>query len=106
MLHILHIFANIFRGMLQAFVQNVASVSDVCCSKCIIWMLHMFHTHVASVLSECCICFTHMLRVLYMDVAYVSQICVATICFKCFICVRRMLHLSVSCCKFFIGHGK
>jgi hypothetical protein len=35
----------------------------------------MFHTHVASVLSGCCICFTHMLQVFNLDVAYVSHIC-------------------------------
>jgi hypothetical protein len=28
------------RGMLQEFVENVSSVSDVCC-KCFIWMLRM-----------------------------------------------------------------
>ena len=35
----------------------------------------MFHTHLASVLSGCCICFTHMLQVFYLDVAHVSHIC-------------------------------
>jgi hypothetical protein len=35
----------------------------------------MFHTHVASVLSGSCICFTHMLQVFNLDVAYVSHIC-------------------------------
>jgi hypothetical protein len=35
----------------------------------------MFRTYVASVLSVCCICFTHMLHVFYLDVAYVSHIC-------------------------------
>ena len=29
--------------MLQAYVINVASVSDVCCSKC--FMLQVFHEH-------------------------------------------------------------
>ena len=42
------------------------------CVKCFIWMLHMFHTHVASV------------------------------CSKYFICFKRMLHSSVSCCKYFV----
>ena len=54
---------------------------------------------VASVLSGCCICFTHMLQ-LYV---------------KCFVCFRLMLHSSVLFCKCFVfqryiqreslGHG-
>jgi hypothetical protein len=47
----------------------------LCCNKCFISMLYLFHTHVASVLSGCCICFIHMLHVFYLDVAYVSYIC-------------------------------
>jgi hypothetical protein len=42
---------------------------------------------VASGLSRCCICFTTH---------------VASICFKCFMCFRHMLHSSVSCCKCFM----
>jgi hypothetical protein len=61
-------------------------------------MLHMFHIHVASVLSRCYICFKHMLQVFYLNVVYV-----ATICFKCFIFVRRTLHPSSLCCKCFTG---
>ena len=46
---------NIFRRMLQqVFYLDVAYVSHICC-KCFIRMLHMFHTHAASVLSRCCI---------------------------------------------------
>jgi hypothetical protein len=63
----------------------------------------MFHIYVASVLSGCCICFTHMLHVFYLDVAYVLPY-VATICFKCFIYVRRKLHLSVSRVPISDGH--
>jgi hypothetical protein len=98
----LHIFSSVLRGMLQVFIQNISSVSEIYCSKCFIWMLHMFHTYVASVLSECCIYFTHMLRVFYLDVAYVSHIC-CNIMFQMFICVRRILHLSVSCVQVFHG---
>ena len=69
-----------FTPTLQEYVQNVSTVSVLCCNKCFhvaickyfIWMLHMFHTHVAIV------------------------------CSKCFICFRRMLHSSVSCCKCFV----
>ena len=45
----------------KCIVPNVSAVSDVCCCKCFIWMLHMFHTYIASVLFRCCVCFTHML---------------------------------------------
>ena len=66
--------------MLQGYVRNVLAVSFLCCNKCFhvasckcfIWMLHMFHTHVVS------------------------------ICFKCFICFKRMFRSSVSCCKCFV----
>ena len=38
------------------FQKNVASVSCGCCKVDLnVAMLHIFHTHVASVLSECCI---------------------------------------------------
>ena len=37
-------------------------------------MFQLFQTYVvASVLSGCCICFTHMLQVFHLDVAYVFQ---------------------------------
>ena len=73
-------------SLLQMFQRHVASISEACCKRLFkmfhlfqtmlqeffIWMLHMFHTHVVSV------------------------------CFKCFIFLRRMLHSSVSCCKCFV----
>ena len=68
------IFCKCFRGMLQAFVQNILSVLDIYCSKCFIWMLHMFHTHVASVLSGCCICFEHMLQLCVSNVSPLSDV--------------------------------
>jgi hypothetical protein len=82
---------NSYTPMLQAFVQNISSISQM---------------HVASVLSRCCICFhtdvakrliemflihfRHMLQVFYLDVTYVSHKC-CTHLFKCFICFRFML---------------
>jgi hypothetical protein len=102
MLHILQVF---FRVMLETFVQNISSVLDVSCNKCFILMLHMFPTYVASVLSGCCICFTHILQVFYLDVAYVSHMCCNTI-FKCFICVRRMLHPVFYVASVLRGHGE
>ena len=101
------------RIFLQVFQRYVASV----CSKCFI----CFQMYVAaSVLSGCYIYFTHMLQVFYLDVAYVSHtFCkcsistlhmfhtyIIKVCFRCFVCVRRMLHPNVSCCKCFSGHGE
>ena len=91
----LHIFASVFRGMLQAFVQNISSVSYVCYS---------------SVLFGCCICFTHMLQVFYLDVAYVSHtFCkcsistlhmfhtyIIKVCFRCFRGMLQLLHMDVT----------
>ena len=79
--HMLHSFLSgcciyVFRHMLQQYVPNVLAVSILCCSISVfscynyfIWMLHIFHTHVASV------------------------------CPKCFICFKCMLDSSVFCCK-------
>ena len=87
-----------FRGMLQAFVQNVLSVSDVCCkyflsecytcfTHCCKSMLEMFQLfwsyvaisvfmlQVASVLSSYCICFTHMLQVYVPNISYALGVC-------------------------------
>jgi hypothetical protein len=57
--------AYVFTHMLQQYVLNVS----VLCCNFFIWMLHMFHTHVARVYP------------------------------KCFIYFKCMLHSSVSCCK-------
>jgi hypothetical protein len=66
--------------MLQVFHLDVAKVNrdvayvaiaiHVCC-KCLFQMFHLFFRHKLQVyLSGCCICFTHMLQVFHMDVAY------------------------------------
>ena len=72
--------SDVFRGMLQVFQMDVAKIDQdvayvamvvhLCCKgllpmfhlcfwgvcyKCVIWMLHMFYTYVASVLSRCCV---------------------------------------------------
>jgi hypothetical protein len=80
-----------YRNMLQKFVQNVSSVSDICC-KCfdldvayvshiccngMFQMFHMFRSsvaasifmlQVASILSGCCICFHTYVQVYVPDV--------------------------------------
>ena len=43
--------------MLQASVFNVSSIFQTYVASVFIWMLHMFHTYVVSVLSGCCVCF-------------------------------------------------
>jgi hypothetical protein len=81
-----------FIGMLQVFHMDVAKVDGgccICCNRC----THMLQTSVPNVssvfftrmlqvcLSGCCICFTYMLQVFYLDVAHVCN------GFKCFSCI-------------------
>jgi hypothetical protein len=96
-----------FRGMLQAFVQNILSISDVCYKR---------------FLSGCCICFTYKLQEYVRNVSAILVLCcnkcfhvasckcfiwilpmfhshVEIVYFKCFIYFRRMLHSRVLCCK-------
>ena len=96
-----------FRGMLKAFVQNVSSVSDVCCrrfrSRCCTYFTHMFQEYVPNIsivsvlcCNKCfhvasCKCFIQMLHMFHTHVAIV--------CFKCFIYFRCMLHPYVLCSK-------
>ena len=73
--------------MLHAFVLNVSSIfSDVCLQVC---------------LSECCIYFTHILHVFYLDVAYILQwlfqVFLCVFC-KCFRRMFQVFHLSSEAC--------
>jgi hypothetical protein len=78
-------------------VAYVPMVVHVCC-KCLFPIFHLFLTCMLQVcLSGCCTCFTHMLQVFYLDVAYVCNgfqvffrcfVSVSDICFKCFICLQ------------------
>jgi hypothetical protein len=54
---------------------------SVACFKCFI----CFRTHVASILSECCICYKN---------SYVAS--VYSECFICFSCMLQLFHLSVA----------
>jgi hypothetical protein len=47
----------VYTCMLQAFIPDVSSVFQTYVSSVFIWMLHMFHIYVASVLFRCCECF-------------------------------------------------
>ena len=50
-------------------------------------------------LFRCCICFTHMLQVFYLNVAYVFQVFFMCFC-KCLKCMFEVFHLpSDICCK-------
>jgi hypothetical protein len=87
--------------MLQVFHMSVVKVDrDVAmlytyvCER-LFPLFHLSFRHMLQVcLSGCCICFTHMLQVFYMDVAYVcngfqmfSDVFASgsDTCFKCFI---------------------
>jgi hypothetical protein len=72
-----YICCKCFRGMLQAFVQNVSSVLDVRCKR---------------FLSRCCTCFTPMLREYVQNVSAVSVLR----CNKCYIWMLRMFHTLIS----------
>jgi hypothetical protein len=71
--------------MLQDFVVNASSVFSGVCYKYVYL---------------CCICFTQMLQVFYLDVAYVLQwfASVSDACFKYFICLEtlQVLYLDIS----------
>ena len=49
--------------MLQASFPIVSSVFPTHVANVFIWMLHMFHTYIASVLYGCCVCFAMVLSV-------------------------------------------
>ena len=71
---------------------DVAYVSHICCKS----MFEMFQSYivisvfilqVVSVLSGCCICFTHMLQVYVLNVSSASDLC----------CIQVFHVASVSC---------
>jgi hypothetical protein len=90
-----------FRGLLQLFHMYVAKVDQdiayvamvvyICC-KLLFLMFHLFFKRMLHVcLPECCICFTHMLQVFYLNVPYVLQW--FSNVFKCF-CKYFQMHVS------------
>jgi hypothetical protein len=72
---------NGYTHMLQVSVPNVSAVLDRCC-MCLIWVLYMFHTYVASVSFQCCICFH----------TYVTSVLS-----RCCICFAMTTHVFPSC---------
>ena len=112
-------FTHMFQVFLM-FQRYVAIVSDECCksrSECCICcngctrILQKFVPNVSSVFLDvllqvcffgCCICFTHILQVFYLDIAYVCNgFQVFFMCFcKCFRGMFQVFHLSLDvCCK-------
>jgi hypothetical protein len=86
--------------MLQWLYTYVANV----CSQCFICV---FRRMLQECLSECCICFTHMLEMFYVDVAYVCNgfkcffrffASVSDASFKCFICLHTYIASIVFGC--------
>jgi hypothetical protein len=115
-MHVASVCFTCFKGMLQVFhsdvtkvdrnVAYVAMVVHVCCkllflifhlffqtyvANVFIWVLHMFHTYVASVLSGRCVCFTIVFQV-FSGVLQVFQMHVSSISSV----FRFMLHLYIS----------
>jgi hypothetical protein len=64
-------------------VAYVAMVIHVC-YKSLFKMFHLFQTHVAIVLSSCCIC----------GDGYVANVC--SKCFICFRCMLQLFYLSIA----------
>ena len=89
---VIHVYCKLLFSMFHLFVQTYfASV--------FIWMLHMFHTYVASILSGCCVYFA-MISSVFSRFSSVSNAC-----FKCFICFQTYVTCVLSgcgkwlCCK-------
>ena len=87
--------------MLQWLCTDVASFCFQCSicfffktyvASVFIWVLHMFHTYVISVLSGCCVCFTIFFKCFSCVFANVSDAC-----FKCFICLKT--YIAFGCFK-------
>jgi hypothetical protein len=85
-----------FRRLMQAFFYlDVAHVSHICCKSTFevfklfqsYVAISVFMLQVASVLSGCCIYFTHMLQVYILNVSFASDIC----------CIQVFHVASVSC---------
>jgi hypothetical protein len=66
--------ASVLSGCYIGFTHMLQVVLHTYC-KCFIWILHMFYTHIGSVLSGCCICFTYMLQQYVSNVSSVSDVC-------------------------------
>jgi hypothetical protein len=80
-------------------VVYVAMIIHVCC-KLLFSMFHLFSKHMLQVrLFRCCICFTHMFQLFYLDVVYVfamvSSVGVFSSVSSAFRRMLQVLHLNV-----------
>jgi hypothetical protein len=77
---VVHVCCKLLFSMFHLFFQTyVASV--------FIWILHMFHTYVANILSGSCVCFAMVFLCVFISVS--------DTCFKCFICLSDVCY---KCC--------
>jgi hypothetical protein len=95
----------VFHTVVAKVDQDVTLVLHVCCKR----ISPTFHLFFRCMLLEvclfgCCICFTHMLQVFYLDVTYVRNsfqgvfASVSDACFKYFICLRMYVARVVFGC--------
>jgi hypothetical protein len=89
---ILHICCNGYTCMLQASIPKVSAISYICCP----------------ILSGCCICFTPMLQVFYLDVSYifthmlqVFHLDVAYVLKWLHMCFSRVSDICCKCLNYF-----
>jgi hypothetical protein len=81
--------------MFQLFHTDVANMSHMSqwlyayvASICPLCFIYFFKHMLQVCLSRCCICFTHMLQVFYLDVMILNCFC------KCFRCMFQVFYLS------------
>jgi hypothetical protein len=85
--------------MLQAFVQNVSSVPEVCSKRFDPDVLHKFHTYVATTCFICFICFRRILQMFYLDVAYVTMTMLQVYVLNVSSVQSYVAIVSSECCK-------
>ena len=79
--------------MFQVSVPNVSFIFQTYVVSMFIWMFHIFHTYVASVLSGCCICLQLYFKCFSCVFASISDACFE--CFGCFIRILQVFYLDV-----------
>jgi hypothetical protein len=94
--------AMVYTRMLQTFVPNVLSVFRMYVTRVFIWMLHMFYTYVASVLSGCYVYVAMVFKCFHIFFQVFQTF------FKCFIYL--LLYVASIASKYFqsrsdVAHG-
>ena len=91
MLHMLQWFCI---RMFQASIPNVSFVFQTYVASVFIWMLHMFHAYVASILSGCCVCVAMVFKCFSRVFASVSD--AHSSVSSVFFCMLQVLDLDIS----------